>query len=461
MAGAAVASMAWAQRGVPSDWQAAMNRVRAESIRAHLSFLASDVLEGRGTPSRGLDVAAEYIASQFRRAGIDPIYQPLNLREAAVDFEGFQGVVYDNGRELHIGGVPVSRDGIQVEREPLLPAVSAAIPAKDAVVVFRGEIGDRPKDLLRQLGALEAKLMIVVDPSGRLVRAATRIATVPEGQEPKVSEGRFLFVPAFPENLAPDARITVKAKPMAIRPVPARNVAGVFRGSDPMLRDTYVVVSAHYDHEGMRPFGSGDRIYNGANDNASGVTGMLEMAASFAALPERPKRSVIFAAFAAEEDGMLGSQEFVKHSPVPIEKIVANVNFEHLGRPDADGTSYLRKGTITGFDFSTIATTLTAAARTMGVELLKHEKFSDPYFKASDNLSFAEVGIPAHTVSNGFIFPEYHAVGDQWEKIDSENMTGLVRALMLGVLTLADDPRAPQWNETNEKTLEYRQAGKP
>ena len=464
-ASAAVAVMASAQRGVPSDWQAAMNRVRVESIRAHLSFLASDLLEGRATPSRGLDIAAEYIASQFRRAGLEPMigdgfYQPLDLREAAVDFGGVECTVFDSGHETSVSGVPVSTDGIDVVREPMLPATESSIAAKGAVIVFRGEPGDRPRDQLRQLGGLDAKVVIVVDPTGRFARAATRIAAVPSDKTPKIPAGRFLFVADFPAHPAPDARVTVRAKPTAVRTLSARNVVGLFRGSDPVLRDTYVVVSAHYDHEGMRPFGSGDRIFNGANDNASGVTGMLEMALSFAALPERPKRSIIFAAFAGEEDGMLGSHEFVKHAPVPLDRIVADINFEHLGRPDADGTTYIGKGTITGFDFSTIGTTLTAAARTMGVELLKHEKFSDPFFKASDNLSFAEVGIPAHTVSNGFIFAEYHAVGDEWPKINAENMTGLVRALMLGVLTIADDAKAPQWNEANEKTLEYRQRAK-
>jgi hypothetical protein len=452
------AAIAPAQRGVPSDWQAVMNRVRPESIRGHLSFLASDLLEGRGTPSRGLEIAAEYIASQFRRIGLEPVidagfFQPLDLREAAVDLEGFECRL----DAAPVSGVPLSRDGIQVDREPLLPVTSTSVDARGAVIVFRGDVS-RPRDVLKALGAIDAKLIIVVDPIGRVARAALRIAAVPAGQEPNVPAGRWLFVPSFPENLAPDARITVKAKPVSIRPLSARNVVGLMRGSDPALRDTYLVVSAHYDHEGMRPFGTGDRIYNGANDNASGVTGMLEMAAAFAPLPERPKRSILFVAFTAEEDGMLGSSEFVRHPPVPIGQIVANVNFEHLGRPDADGTSYLRKATITGYGYTSISTTLTEVGRLSGIEYLKHEKYNDAFFKASDNLSFAEVGIPAHTVSNGFIFPEYHAPGDEWQKIDSENMAALVRSLSLGVLTLADDARAPQWNETNEKTEEYRKS---
>ena len=462
VAGLAVTMTAEAQRGIPSDWQAVMNRIRPESIRGHLSFLASDLLEGRGTPSRGLDIAAEYIASEFRRAGLEPAagngdsyYQPLDLREAAVDLEGFECRVFDAGKDVTVAGVPLSKDGIDVNREPLLPVSSASVVSPGAVVVYRASATDS-MDVLKQLGASQAKVVVVVDPTGRLARAALRIPVVRAGREPRVASGRWLFVASFPEHLAPDARITVRAKPVAIRKLAASNVVALLRGSDPSLRDTYVVVSAHYDHEGMRLFGTGDRVFNGANDNASGVTGVLELAASMAVLPERPKRSILFATFAAEEDGLLGSAEFVDHSPVPLAGIVANINFEHLGRPDADNTSYLGKAAITGFDFSTISATLVEAGKLSGFQFIKHEKYSDPFFEASDNLSFANRGIPAHTVSNGYLFPEYHAVGDEWEKIDVNNMAALVRSVGLGVLTMADDVRKPQWNETNEKTIMYR-----
>ena len=458
------AAIGTAQRGVPSDWQAAMNRVQPDSIRGHLSFLASDLLEGRETPSRGLDIAAEYIAAQFRRAGLEPgygasYYQPLDLREGAVDLEGFRCTLFERGGAVNVTGIPFSWDGIQVDREPLLSTTDPALAAKGAVVVFRGDLS-RPQQVLKQLAANGAMLVIVVDPTGATARMATRITIVPAGQDPVVRPGRWLFVSSFPENLAPDARISVAAKPVAIRTLSARNVVGLLRGSDPVLRDTYVVVSAHYDHEGRRPFGAGDGIFNGANDDASGVTGVLELAAAFAPLPARLRRSILFVTFAGEEHGLKGSREFIRAPPVALSKIVANVNFEHLGRPDSDGGNQVGKGSITGFDFSSIGSTLTAAAGLAGFTFFKHEKYSDPFFEASDNLSFARVGIPAHTVCSGFLFAEYHAPGDHWEKIDAVNMAGLVRALGLGVLTITDDVRVPQWNEANEKTLKFREAAK-
>ena len=141
------------QRGVPSDWQAVMNRIRPESVRAHLSFLASDALEGRGTPSRGLDVAAEYIASQFSRAGLEPIsgtsyFQPLALREAAPDLEGFECRIFDRGEQVTVTGIPVSADAIQLDREPLLPVSSSTTALRDAVLVFRDD-NSHPRELLK------------------------------------------------------------------------------------------------------------------------------------------------------------------------------------------------------------------------------------------------------------------------------------------------------------------------
>ena len=454
-----------AERGVPSDWQAAMNRINADSVRGHLSFLASDLLEGRATPSRGLDVAAEYIAAQFRRAGLEPplgagYFQSLDLREVTPDLEGFEcRILQAGGGDVLVSGVPYSKDGIAVDREPLLPIADSTVTAGDAVLVYRGDVS-QPQELMKLLGASHAKLVIVVDPSGAMVRAVARTRVLPSTREPRLPAGRWLFVSSFPEALPPDARITVKAKPLAVRPLSARNVAGWLRGSDPVLRDTSVVVSAHYDHEGIKPFGTGDRIFNGANDDASGVTAVLEMADSFARLPQRPRRSILFVAFAGEENGLLGSREFVKHAPVELSRIVANINFEHLGRPDADGSNYIKKATVTGFDFSTIGATLTEAGDLAGFEFFKHEKYSDAFFAASDNYSFAQAGIPAHTVSNGYLFPEYHAPGDHWEKIDCDNMAGLTRALALGVLTMADDVRAPQWNGANEKTEAFRKAAR-
>ena len=447
---------------VRSDWQAALNRIRPDSVRGHLSFLASDLLEGRATPSRGLDLAAEYIAAQFRRAGLEApmgagYFQSLNLQEVSADLEGFECRLYQNGEVTRIDGIPVSREAIDIDREPLLPAKQLPVAARDAVFVYRGDVS-KPQEAMKLLAGAAARLAIVVDPQGTLARAVARTRAIPAGRDAQLPSTRLLFVRAFPETIAPDARITVHARPTRVRPLKASNVGGLLRGSDPELAETFLVISAHYDHVGMTPFGDGDRIYNGANDDASGVTALLEMAETFAHLPQRPRRSILFVAFAGEESGLLGAREFVAHPPVPVERIVGNLNFEHLGRPDADGTSYVGKATMTGYGYTTMTEPMVTAAGRAGFEIFRHEKYSDPFFQASDNFAFAQRGIPSHTISNGFLFPEYHAPGDHWEKIDCDNLAGLARALALGILTLADDGRAPQWNETVEKTEAFRKA---
>ncbi|MBM3794830.1 MAG: M20/M25/M40 family metallo-hydrolase [Acidobacteria bacterium] len=459
---AAAACVAAQPALIQSDWQAAINRIRPDSVRGHLSFLASDLLEGRATPSRGLDLAAEYIAAQFRRAGLEApmgagYFQSLNLQEVSVDLDGFECRLYQNGQVTRIDGIPVSREAIDIEREPLLPTAQLPVATRDAVIVYRGDVS-KPQEAMKLLAGAGARLVIVLDPQGALSRVVARTRAIPAGRDANLPSARLLFVRSFSETIAPDARISVHARPTRVRPLKASNVGGLLRGSDPELAHSYLVISAHYDHVGMAPLGDGDRIFNGANDDASGVTALLEMAESFAQLPQRPRRSILFVAFAGEENGLLGAREFVAHPPVPVEQIVANLNFEHLGRPDADGASYIGKATMTGFGYTTMTEPMVAAARRAGFELFRHEKFSEPFYQASDNFAFAQRGIPAHTISNGFLFPEYHAVGDHWEKVDADNLAGLARALALGILTLADDGRAPQWIETVEKTEAFRKA---
>lgn len=442
-----------------------MNRIRPESVRGHVSFLASDLLEGRATPSRGLDIAAEYIASNFRRSGLEPIsgasyYQTLGLRQVTPDRDPVECILYAGGKVERLSGIAFSRDGISVDREPLMMTASAKVAAPEAVVVYRHGGGGAAQDTIKQIEGNGARLTIVVDPAGSLARSVARSRAFPAAREASLPKGRWLFVSSFPDDLAADARVSVKAPATEVTDSTSRNVAGILRGSDPALRDSYIVVSAHYDHVGTARFGSGDRIYNGANDDASGVTGVLEMADALSRLPERPKRSVIFAAFAGEESGLLGAREFVRNPPVPLGRIIANINLEHLGRSDADGVDNTHKANVTGFTFSSIGQSLAEAGRLAGFDITRNEKYSDDFFNSSDNAAFAQKGIPAHTVSNGYLFPEYHQPGDHWEKIDCENLAGLARALALGVLTMADDNRAPQWNEANEKTSKYREAAK-
>jgi hypothetical protein len=327
---AALAAFAFAAALTPEQ-QAVVNGISENSLRGNLSFLASDLLEGRNTPSRGLDLAAEYIAAQFRRAGLEPV-----------------------------GGDGYFQDAM----------------VKDQVV---------------------------------------------------------------------------------------RNVAGLLRGSDAALSSTYVILSAHYDHLGMRQPTSkagDDRIYNGANDDGSGTVSVIEIASALGAAPERPKRSILFLAFYGEEKGLLGSRYYAAHPLEPIEKTVACVNLEQVGRTDASNGKQIGVGYVTGFDYSNLGAILNEAAQPIGIPIKKDLPSKGDFFARSDNLSMARAGVPSHTIYVADDFPDYHKVGDEWEKIDYANMAKVDRAIALGLLRLASDSAPPQWNESSPGARPYVEAAK-
>jgi hypothetical protein len=312
----------------------ALARITDEGLRAHVSFLASDALEGRRAGARGAEVAAEYIAAQFRRAGLEPA----------------------------------------------------------------GE------------------------------------------------NGSYFQLATFTSRSAPTTEIK------------SRNVVGLLRGSDPKLRETYVVLSAHYDHIGVRENQEGDQIFNGANDDASGTAAVVEVASALSTMKRRPRRSILFVAFTGEEFGLRGSRFYVEHPLVPVARTIAQINLEQIGRTDDSEGARVGAATLTGFDYTDIGEILTAAGARTGVSINKHPTNSDAFFNRSDNRPLADKGVPAHTLSVAYMFPDYHKPGDHWEKIDYANMERVVRTIALGVLALAEGTREPRWNESNPKTAQYVKA---
>jgi hypothetical protein len=313
--------------------KAVLDSISSQSLQGHLSFIASDLLEGRGTPSRGLDIAAEYIAAQFRRAGLQP---------------GVSGSYFQE--------------------------------------------------------------------------------------------------------------TSIKARRDSDEMVPVRNVIGVLPGSDPSLKDTYVLVTAHYDHLGMKASGEGDRIYNGANDDGSGTVSVIELAGALAKY--KPKRSIVFMTFYGEERGLVGSRYYGAHPVFPLKSTVAMINLEHMGRTDDLEGPRKRAVSVTGQDFSDVGTLLKVAGQELGVGVEKHPRYSDSFFGRSDNQALADVGIPAHTICTSFEFPDYHAVGDHWEKVDFVNMAAVDRLVALTLMELSDSVKEPRWNEANPKTARYVKAWK-
>ena len=218
------------------------------------------------------------------------------------------------------------------------------------------------------------------------------------------------------------------------------NVIGMIAGTDPVLKDQVVMIAAHYDHEGIGTPVAGDSIYNGADDDASGVTAVLGIARVIASGPP-PKRTMIFMTTTGEEQGILGSRYYVKYPVRPIASMVAEMEIEMIGRPDslAGGAG---KAWLTGYDRSTMGAILKAA----DLPIVADPYPSQNFFERSDNIIFARLGIPAHTLSSYNMHRDYHAPSDEYEKVDTAHMTAVINAAARAARLLADGP-APTWNE--------------
>ncbi|NUO39946.1 MAG: M20/M25/M40 family metallo-hydrolase [Gemmatimonadaceae bacterium] len=288
-------------------------------------------------------------------------------------------------------------------------------------------------------------------------RAARIIAAEMQriGLEPAGDSGYFQRVPvavATQSRTMPNGTVVTRTRPVgyasfaALDTVPvarrrtAVNVVGRLRGSDPVLRDSVVLVDAHYDHLGVGTAVNGDSIYNGADDDASGVVAVLEAARALAAGPA-PKRTVLFVATTGEEVGLLGTRWFIAHPAVPLSQLTANLEIEMIGRPDslAGGPG---RAWLTGYERSTMGAMFAAA----GLPIVADRRLAQQFFTRSDNIAFAQMGIPAHTLSSYNMHEDYHHPSDDVAHVDFAHMTAVVHAAAQATRLLADGP-TPRWNE--------------
>jgi hypothetical protein len=467
-------------------------------MREHLKFISSDELEGRNTPSPGLDRAADYIAAQFKKAGLQPIgddgyFQNARFVQLTRDRKSFslslksadQTVNADPGQvsfqfstALSLTNVPLVRIDFAnpASIEALKPsdvegkAVITELPdIQRAERSRRGELFQAQNAFLSKVRSLKPALILSIDRAGTSGTGFLPGRLFDPDNRPNMAftgtpVASLAGAPAanFLDSLKPgvtNATISIKLDAPAEIPVLLRNVAGLIRGSDPRLRDTYVLVTAHYDHLGTNPNLPGpDKIYNGANDDGSGTVSVLEIAAALSHLKKKPKRSFVFMTVFGEEKGLLGSRYYGRHPLVPIEKTIADVNLEQMGRTDDSEGSQIGTCAITGFDFSDLGETFKAAGDLVGIKVYKHPVNSDAYFGRSDNQALADQGVPAHTLGVAFEFPDYHQVGDHWDKIDYDNMARVARMVTVGLLAIANNPNEPRWNEANPKAARYLKA---
>lgn len=434
------------------------SHISADNLRANLSFLASDAMQGRATPSPFLDVAAEFIASRFRLAGLEPLgphgsyFQEAHYRDVRpTTSDLFVSLAFD-GHEVKVG--PEAATVRALAAFDLKDAALTLLPVKGDLPDIKGKIVAGETETwgteagLVRLQAAKPQAIVLI--GRRAGRSAAYLEDADAPSAPVIRIGNAQAHEAL--ALGKGISLSVHAAAPESKAVAMRNVVGVLKGSDPSLRNEYVLLSAHYDHVGTRTGGGDDKVYNGANDNASGTVSVIEIAQALAALPRHPKRSIIFIALFGEERGLLGAYYWARHPLAPLAQTVAAINLEQMGRTDDKEGPRVKSMSFTGAGFSDLPDTMAQAAKDVTVY---KQSDADAFFDRSDNYAFALQGVVAHTLVVAYEFPGYHAVDDEWQKIDYANMAFVDRGVAQGLLRLADQPGRPAWKAIKE-TEPYR-----
>jgi hypothetical protein len=408
-------------------------------------------MAGRDTPSRELTIASSYVASRFRGAGLEgpgpdgSYYQVHEFVTTTPPGTGAE-LIEDGGRVLpHLGVISGGPDFVEftatvVDESTALAANSAEIVCLESLNI-RPQAAEHPQLALaaaaRRLRALQKKetklALILCDSDSILPLAAERLLETPSPLTAGFTLECAVVLVSRDTNPV-GKQLTVRIGAQRVQRNPVRNVVGILRGSDPELTREAVLISAHLDHIGGQ-FHGADRINNGADDNATGVTSVLSLADAFCRLNPRPKRSIIFATFWGEEKGLLGSRQFVEDPLWPLSQIVANINIEMVGRPEADARE---RAWMTGWKHSNLGPIMNVGSRRVGVEIFNRTDVGEMLYSRSDNYSFVRKGVIAHSFSAGSLHADYHQPSDEWEKLDIPHMTKVIQGLFAGALLIAD-----------------------
>lgn len=507
----------------------AAESIVGDGIRGHMEFLASDLLEGRGTGSRGYLIAAHYVAAEFMALGFEPAgpeasyFQHVPLRKSTVVPEGTtlawtqaSGTTTLTYGEHYLGsagfweeesaitapavfvgyGITAPEfgyddyDGIDASGK-IVVALAGAPPslgpnpaahysggiAKAEIAVTHGAVGflsiwtpsyaqRLPWPVLQRL--VRTGSMRWVDREGAPAHAPSELrggATLNMAGAEMLFDGapqplRTVLEAArdgTPGSFGLPGQVTLRVTSRH-EDVSSPNVLAVLNGSDPSLRNEYVVFTAHLDHEGIGEPMDGDSIYNGAYDNASGIAALLEVAKAFARLADPPRRSVIFVATAAEEKGLLGADYFVEYPTVPRERIVANLNIDgNLMLFPTDDLLAL------GDRHSTLGEAAKWGAARVGRTVSTDPMPEQTLFIRSDQYPFVRRGIPALFFINGFestdpsvnglvtvqrwLGTAYHTPKDDMSQpMHFDSGAVFSRAVFLIGYAVANDPERPRWH---------------
>ena len=518
-----VAFLAFAQPGLRTRTSPGLDSISTARMKADLTFLSSDALEGRRSLERGSEVAIQWIASQFAASGLKPLVgdsylQPVPLIEYTVDRTASTLSIEQAGKtdtyrapdatvnfsnETAVSG-PVVFAGYGISAPELGYDDYAGIDAAGKIVlifnhepqemdersIFNGRGNTRYTNATyktlnaQRHGAIG--VLSMADPNnhqagaGRGGRGGQLAATRPRIPSEALAEGgaaipvftisagiaESLFAAAGKKPGAVQSAIDAKPSPASF-PIPevrvllhpvlserkranSFNVAGLIEGSDPVLKSETVVFSGHFDHDGIGPLG----ILHGADDNGSGTLGVVELARAFAANPVKPKRSLLFIVFAAEERGLLGSYYYVAHPLRPLATTRVNINFDMIGRNEAaDPRVQTEISPDTSNELGLIGTHYSPDYREVvernnefvGLKLnYKWDKDSaNSILFRSDQYPFLQHDVPGVWWFTGF-HPDYHQVTDTVEKINFEKMTKILKLAYLSGFEFADADRVPK-----------------
>lgn len=493
--------------------------ITAEQMRKYLTFISSDELEGRDTPSRGLDLAAMYIADHLERWGIKPAgdngtyFQKFAIKRSKVDAAGtrldLNGQNFAYGDDFLAsftasnasGNVVYAGTGWVIKAKGL--DSYAGIDVKDKIIVVTGGFpkGATGADLIGGKNGVDwfsptayalangAKAVISFPSFGGIANwQGTRWTQAEKGgvsygpdaakavpaitasprllnvlfQGEKASASTIFNKAAADEPVAafelkPEKRINLNVA-LKYEQTGSQNVVGILEGSDPVLKNEYVAVGAHYDHVGSNPYAPGDdKIWNGADDDGSGTVAVMSIAEAFSKGP-RPKRSMLFIWHAGEEHGLWGSEYFSNHPTVPITAIITELNIDMIGRFQKPGDEnhpqnkeLPKPGEIFLIGSKMMSTELgdVSEATNKGfLDLSFNYKYDDPkdpeqYFYRSDHFNYARKGVPIIFYMDGN-HADYHQPSDTIDKINFVEMVRVTRTIFATGWELANRPVRPR-----------------
>jgi aminopeptidase YwaD len=422
--------------------------IEETAVRAHMGFLAGDAMNGRGSGTRDEWITATYIAAQLRRIGLEPLgddgdyVQAIEI--ARTEVVGMPTLNIGSTTLIHGDQMVVMKLNSAALRGPL-QKYDANTPVQAGAALLMPEGADPDADV-RAAGLVLwhetpparahwsdwSRRVIIVGRAG--IRALAGASPQSQASPSKImlSADAYSAVTRLPEG----SIATVEA---ATRDTSGHtwNAVGRLSGSGKEAKNDIILLSAHLDHLGARDLGV-DRIYNGADDDASGTTAVLTLAETLAKGPPL-KRTIVFAWFGSEEAGGYGARYFVEKPAIPLEKIVANLEFEMIGRPDstiAPHTLWL-----TGWERTNLGPELAAH----GARLVPDPHPAENFFERSDNIALARRGVVAQTVSSFGLHADYHQPSDDIAHIDFAHMTEAIQSLLLPVRWLADSAFRPEW----------------